>query len=154
MRNHQKVAGTSFAIIPNLPTGDGKKCRAVMSLTYPFIIYRLYMYNPNDKGEGRRIVEIERGAVPEAVAHPSGLRLYAAPMGTAFGMTDREFWHFFEHHPDHVAADASAALLWFAENGLSSTEAYNLAKTYRVRDERELRDSIAFWLGKYGLPLA
>lgn len=146
---YNQIPGAQFAIINNLPTADGKKCRAVVSLTYPYMIYRLYMYNPNDKGEGRRVVEIDRHAVPDAIAHPYGIRLYAAPIGVAFGNFDPATWRGKLPWTDHLKMDAEIALRWYADNGLESAERYNLAKPYEQRSAEDLYNSIQHWSAVY-----
>lgn len=146
---YHQVSGAQFAIINNLPTADGKKCRAVVSLSYPYMIYRLYMYNPNDKGEGRRVVEIDRHAVPDAVQHPDGLRLYAAPMGVAVGTFYPESWHGASPWSECMRREAAAALRWYALNGLESTERYNLAKPYIMHNAAELEASVQHWEAVY-----
>lgn len=150
MTTYKQVQGEGFALLPNFPIpGTTLKCRAVMSLKYPYLVARMLMYIPNSKSEARRIVEIDEGAISGATQHPDGLRLYAAPLGVALGTFDPQTWRGATDWPTEERQQLAAMCRWFADNGLSGGEKWELTKKVKNVDQRILEEYGQKWRAFY-----
>lgn len=150
MKQYTQIQGAEFAFIPNFPVpGTNLKCRAVMSLHYPYLVARMLMYNPNSQTEGRRIVEIDEGAIPGAVAHPDGMRLYAAPVGVAVGTFCPDQWRGLTDWPTEERRQLRAMCRWFANNCIKQTERYALSHAMFNDEPEVLQESIEKWRARY-----
>lgn len=150
MTIYQQVQGEGFALLPNFPIpGTTLKCRAVMSLKYPYLVARMLMYQPNSKSEGRRLVEVDEGAIPSATQHPDGFRLYAAPMGVALGTFDPQTWRGATDWPTEQSRQLAAMCRWFADNGLDGRERYALTKPLFDENPRIIEEYAQKWRAFY-----